>query len=41
MEEGAGLCFEQSAFGLAFACADKVEGTTARVEKCEPKWQYE
>jgi enoyl-CoA hydratase len=40
MEEDAGLRFEQSAFGLAFASADRVEGTTAFVEKREPKWLH-
>jgi enoyl-CoA hydratase len=40
MEEDAGLRFEQSAFGLAFASADRVEGTTAFVEKREPKWRH-
>jgi enoyl-CoA hydratase len=40
MEEDAGLRFEQSAFGLAFASADRVEGTTAFVEKREPKWEH-
>jgi enoyl-CoA hydratase/carnithine racemase len=40
MEEDAGLRFEQSAFGLVFASADRVEGTKAFVEKREPKWQH-
>jgi enoyl-CoA hydratase len=40
MEEDAGLRFEQSAFGLAFASADRVEGTKAFVEKRDPKWQH-
>ncbi len=40
MEEDAGLRFEQSAFGLVFASADRVEGTTAFVEKRQPKWQH-
>jgi enoyl-CoA hydratase len=39
MEEDAGLRFEQSAFGLVFASDDRVEGTTAFVEKRDPKWQ--
>ena len=40
MEEDAGLRFEQSAFGLVFASADRVEGTKAFVEKRDPKWQH-
>jgi enoyl-CoA hydratase len=40
MEEDAGLRFEQSAFGLLFASADRVEGTKAFVEKRDPKWQH-
>ncbi len=40
MEEDAGLRFEQEAFGVVFASADRVEGTTAFVEKREPKWQH-
>ncbi len=40
MEEDAGLRFEQSAFGLAFASADRIEGTKAFVEKRDPKWQH-
>jgi enoyl-CoA hydratase len=40
MEEDAGLRFEQSAFGLAFASADRVEGTKAFVEKRDPKWLH-
>jgi enoyl-CoA hydratase len=40
MEEDAGLRFEQSAFGLTFASADKAEGTKAFVEKRDPKWQH-
>jgi len=40
MEEDAGLRFEQSAFGLVFASADRVEGTRAFVEKREPKWRH-
>lgn len=39
MEEDAGLRFEQEAFGVAFAGADRVEGTKAFLEKREPKWQ--
>ncbi|HYA34400.1 MAG TPA: enoyl-CoA hydratase-related protein [Candidatus Binataceae bacterium] len=40
MEEDAGLRFEQEAFGLAFASADRVEGTTAFVEKRQPTWKH-
>jgi enoyl-CoA hydratase len=40
MEEDAGLRFEQEAFGVAFASADRVEGTAAFVEKRPPKWQH-
>jgi enoyl-CoA hydratase len=40
MNEDAGLRFEQSAFGLLFASADRVEGTKAFVEKREPNWQH-
>ncbi len=40
MEEDAGLRFEQSAFGLTFSGADRIEGTKAFVEKREPKWQH-
>ncbi|HZO82819.1 MAG TPA: enoyl-CoA hydratase-related protein [Candidatus Binataceae bacterium] len=40
MEEDAGLRFEQEAFGLVFASADRVEGTRAFVQKREPKWQH-
>jgi len=40
MEEDAGLRFEQNAFGLVFATADRVEGTKAFVEKRPPKWQH-
>jgi enoyl-CoA hydratase/carnithine racemase len=40
MEEDAGLRFEQSAFGLVFGSADRVEGTKAFVEKRDPKWQH-
>jgi enoyl-CoA hydratase len=40
MNEDAGLRFEQSAFGLLFASADRLEGTRAFVEKREPKWQH-
>ena len=34
------LRFEQEAFGVTFASADRVEGTTAFVEKRPPKWQH-
>jgi enoyl-CoA hydratase len=40
MEEDAGLRFEQEAFGIAFASADRVEGTNAFVQKRPPKWQH-
>ncbi|HEY6419076.1 MAG TPA: enoyl-CoA hydratase-related protein [Candidatus Binataceae bacterium] len=40
MEQDAGLRFEQEAFTVAFGSADRVEGTTAFVEKREPKWQH-
>jgi enoyl-CoA hydratase len=40
MEEDAGLRFEQSAFGVVFASADRLEGTKAFVEKREPKWRH-
>lgn len=40
MAEDAGLRFEQSAFGLAFASADRVEGTKAFVQKRDPHWQH-
>jgi enoyl-CoA hydratase len=40
MDEDAGLRFEQAAFGLTFASSDRVEGTTAFVEKRQPKWQH-
>jgi enoyl-CoA hydratase len=39
MEEDAGLRFEQEAFGVAFASADRVEGTKAFLDKRDPKWQ--
>ncbi len=39
VEEDAGLRFEQEAFGVAFASADRVEGTRAFLEKRPPKWQ--
>jgi enoyl-CoA hydratase len=39
MEEDAGMRFEQEAFGVAFASADRVEGTKAFLEKRQPKWQ--
>jgi enoyl-CoA hydratase len=38
--EDAGLRFEQEAFGLSFASADRVEGTRAFLQKREPKWQH-
>lgn len=38
MEEDAGLRFEQQAFGVVFSSEDRVEGTTAFVEKRPPKW---
>jgi enoyl-CoA hydratase/carnithine racemase len=40
MEEDAGLRFEQEAFGVVFGSADRVEGTTAFVEKRPPNWQH-
>ncbi len=40
MEEDAGLRFEQESFGLVFSSADRVEGTTAFVEKRQPVWQH-
>ncbi|MGH7917084.1 MAG: enoyl-CoA hydratase-related protein [Candidatus Binataceae bacterium] len=40
MEEDAGVCFEQQAFGLTFASADRVEGTKAFVEKRAPQWRH-
>lgn len=40
MEEDAGLRFEQEAFGLCFASADRVEGTRAFLHKRDPKWQH-
>jgi enoyl-CoA hydratase len=39
MTEEAGLRFEQEAFGVTFASADRIEGTTAFVEKRAPAWQ--
>jgi enoyl-CoA hydratase len=39
MTEDAGLKLEQQAFGVCFGSADRVEGTTAFVEKRDPKWQ--
>lgn len=38
-DEDAGLRFEQEAFGVAFAGADRVEGTKAFLDKRAPKWQ--
>jgi enoyl-CoA hydratase len=40
MEQDAGLRFEQEAFGLTFASADRVEGTRAFLEKRDPKWHH-
>ncbi len=40
MEEDAGLRFEREAFGVAFASADRVEGTTAFLEKRAPVWKH-
>jgi enoyl-CoA hydratase len=40
IEQDAGLRFEQQAFGVVFGSADRVEGTTAFVEKRPPKWQH-
>ena len=40
MHEDAGLRFEQEAFGVVFGSSDRVEGTTAFVEKRPPKWQH-
>ena len=40
MSESEGLSYEQSAFGLTFASADKTEGTKAFVEKRDPKWTH-
>ncbi len=40
MEQDAGLRFEQEAFAVVFGSADRVEGTTAFVEKRPPKWQH-
>jgi enoyl-CoA hydratase len=40
MTESEGLLYEQSAFGLTFASADKAEGIKAFVEKRDPKWQH-
>jgi enoyl-CoA hydratase len=40
MEQDAGLRFEQEAFGVAFASADRVEGTSAFVEKRQPNWHH-
>ncbi|HUA34300.1 MAG TPA: enoyl-CoA hydratase-related protein [Candidatus Binataceae bacterium] len=41
MEQDAGLRFEQEAFGVTFASADRVEGTTAFVEKRQPAWKHQ
>lgn len=40
MEEDAGLRFEQEAFGVTFASEDRVEGTSAFVEKRQPNWRH-
>jgi enoyl-CoA hydratase len=40
MTEESGLRFEQQAFGVSFASADRAEGTTAFVEKRPPVWQH-
>ncbi|HYB92206.1 MAG TPA: enoyl-CoA hydratase-related protein [Candidatus Binataceae bacterium] len=40
MDEAAGLRFEQEAFGVVFASADRIEGTAAFVAKRPPKWQH-
>jgi len=40
MEQDAGLRFEQEAFGVTFGSSDRVEGTSAFVEKRPPKWQH-
>jgi enoyl-CoA hydratase len=40
MEEDAGLRFEQEAFGITFASADRVEGTNAFLEKRPPAWKH-
>ncbi len=41
MEQDVGLRFEQEAFGVTFASADRVEGTTAFVEKRPPSWKHQ
>lgn len=40
MTEETGLRFEQQAFGVTFASADRIEGTTAFVQKRGPIWQH-
>lgn len=40
MVEDAGLRYEQEAFGVVFASEDRVEGTTAFVEKRPPNWKH-
>ncbi len=40
MTEESGLRFEQEAFGVTFASADRIEGTKAFVEKRPPVWQH-
>jgi enoyl-CoA hydratase len=39
LQEG-GLALEREAFGVVFGSADRVEGTTAFVEKRAPRWQH-
>src|SRR5579885_342744 len=40
MPEDAGLRFEQEAFAVTFSSEDRVEGTTAFVEKRQPDWRH-
>jgi enoyl-CoA hydratase len=35
-----GLAFEREAFGVVFGSADRIEGTTAFVQKRPPKWTH-